>query len=79
MVPLRLFRSRYFSGANLLTLFLYSAMSGVLFFFPLDLIQVQGYSSTEAGAALLPFILLDVSCCRAGPADFLIAMAPGLR
>jgi len=58
MVPLRLFRSRNFSGANLLTLFLYSALTGMLFFFPLDLIQVQGYSPTEAGAALLPFILL---------------------
>src|SRR6266481_1646938 len=58
MVPLRLFRSSNFSGANLLTLFLYSALSGVLFFFPLDLIQVQGYSPTEAGAALMPFILL---------------------
>jgi MFS family permease len=58
MVPLGLFRSSNFSGANLLTLFLYSALSGMLFFFPLDLIQVQGYSPTEAGAALLPFILL---------------------
>ena len=58
MVPLGLFRSRNFSGANLLTLFLYSALNGMLFFFPLDLIQVQGYSPTEAGAALLPFILL---------------------
>jgi EmrB/QacA subfamily drug resistance transporter len=58
MVPLLLFHSRNFSGANLLTLFLYSALSGMLFFFPLDLIQVQGYSPTQAGAALLPFILL---------------------
>ncbi len=58
MVPLHLFRSRNFSGANLLTLFLYAGLSGMLFFFPLDLIQVQGYSPTEAGAALLPFILL---------------------
>jgi predicted MFS family arabinose efflux permease len=58
MVPLRLFRSRNFSGANLLTLFLYAALSGIFFFFPLNLIQVQGYSPTEAGAALLPFILL---------------------
>jgi EmrB/QacA subfamily drug resistance transporter len=58
MLPLSLFRSRSFSGANLLTLFLYSALSGMLFFFPLDLIQVQGYTPTEAGAALLPFILL---------------------
>jgi MFS family permease len=58
MVPLHLFRSRNFSGANLLTLFLYTAMSGMMFFFPLNLIQVQGYSPTQAGAALLPFILL---------------------
>src|SRR6202035_3484074 len=58
MLPLSLFRSRSFSGANLLTLFLYSALSGTLFFFPLDLIQVQGYTPTQAGAALLPFILL---------------------
>ena len=57
MVPLGLFRSRNFSGANLLTLFLYSALNGMLFFFPLDLVQVQGYSPTEAGAALLPLIL----------------------
>jgi MFS family permease len=58
MLSLDLFRSRTFVGANLLTLFLYTALSGVLFFFPLNLIQVQGYSATEAGAALLPFILL---------------------
>jgi EmrB/QacA subfamily drug resistance transporter len=58
MLPLDLFRSRDFAGANLLTLFLYTALSGVLFFFPLNLIQIQGYSPTEAGAALLPFILL---------------------
>jgi len=58
MVPLRLFRSKNFSGANLLTLFLYAALSGVFFFFPLNLIQVQGYPATQAGAALLPFILL---------------------
>jgi len=58
MVPLHLFRSRNFTGANLLTLFLYSALGGVFFFFPLNLIQVQSYSPTAAGAALLPFILL---------------------
>jgi EmrB/QacA subfamily drug resistance transporter len=58
MLPLRLFRSRTFSGANLLTLFLYAALSGVLFFFPMNLIEVEGYSATQAGAALLPFIVL---------------------
>jgi MFS family permease len=53
-----LFRSRMFSGLNLLTLFLYGALSGLLFFLPLNLIQVQGYSATAAGGAMLPFILL---------------------
>jgi EmrB/QacA subfamily drug resistance transporter len=58
MVPLFLFRNRNFSGANLLTLWLYAALGGGLFFFPLNLIQVQGYSATAAGAALLPFVLI---------------------
>ena len=58
MVPLYLFRSRDFLAANLLTFFLYTALNGVFFFFPLNLIQVQGYSPAEAGGALLPFILL---------------------
>ncbi len=58
MLPLGLFRERTFAGANLLTLFLYTALNGLLFFFPLNLIQVQHYSATEAGAALLPLILV---------------------
>jgi len=58
MLPLKLFRSTNFSGANLLTLFLYTALSGMFFFLPLNLIQVQGYSATAAGAAILPFILI---------------------
>ncbi len=58
MVSLHLFRSRDFSGANLLTFLLYAPLGGILFFFPLDLIQVQHYSATQAGAALLPLILL---------------------
>jgi EmrB/QacA subfamily drug resistance transporter len=58
MMPLALFRSRSFSGANLLTLLLYAALGGALFFLPFNLIQVQGYSATAAGAAFLPFILL---------------------
>jgi predicted MFS family arabinose efflux permease len=58
MVPLTVFRSRSFSGANLLTLFLYAAVGIFFFLFPLNLIQVQGYSATETGAAVLPLILL---------------------
>jgi len=57
MLPLILFRSRTFTGANLLTFLLYGALGGTLFFLPLNLIQVQHYSATAAGAALLPFIL----------------------
>ena len=58
MIPLQLFRSRAFTGANLLTLLLYAALGGGLFFLPLNLIQVQGYSTTAAGAALLPLVVL---------------------
>ncbi len=64
MVPLKLFRSRTFSGANFLTLFLYSALGIFFFVFPMNLIQVQGYSATKAGAAALPVILLMFSLSR---------------
>jgi EmrB/QacA subfamily drug resistance transporter len=58
MVPLKLFESGSFSGANLLTLFLYAAIGIFFFLFPLNLIQVQEYSATAAGAAVLPLIVL---------------------
>jgi EmrB/QacA subfamily drug resistance transporter len=58
MIPLALFESRSFSGANLFTLFLYAALGIFFFLFPMNLIQVQGYSPTAAGAAALPLILL---------------------
>jgi EmrB/QacA subfamily drug resistance transporter len=58
MVPLKLFQSASFSGANLLTLFLYAALGIFFFLFPLNLIQIQKYSATATGAASLPMILL---------------------
>ncbi|NJK79890.1 MAG: MFS transporter [Chloroflexaceae bacterium] len=58
MFPLYVFKSRTFSGANLLTLLLYFALGGSLFFLPFNLIQVQGYTATAAGAAFLPFPVL---------------------
>lgn len=64
MLPLELFRSKNFTGANLLTLFLYAALGVEMFFFPLNLIQVQHYSATAAGAALIPFIILMFSLSR---------------
>jgi len=64
MVSLRLFRSRNFAGANLLTLFLYASLGGLMFFFPLDLIQIQHYTATQAGAAFLPFVAIMFGLSR---------------
>ena len=58
MMPLALFGSRAFSGANLLTLFLYAALAGGLFFVPMNLMQVHGFTATQAGAAMIPSVLL---------------------
>lgn len=64
MMPLGLFRSRTFAGVNLLTFLLYASLSGSLFFLPFNLIQVQSYSTTAAGAALLPFVLVMFALSR---------------
>ncbi len=64
MLPLGLFRSSTFSGANLLTLLLYAALGGTLFFLPFNLIRVQGYPPTAAGAANLPFVLIMFTLSR---------------
>ena len=55
MMPLALFRSSSFVGLTLLTFLLYGALGALLVLVPYLLIQVGGYSATEAGAALLPF------------------------
>jgi predicted MFS family arabinose efflux permease len=64
MMPLSLFRSRNFSGANLLTLLLYAGLGGSLYFFPFVLIQVHGYSATAAGSAFLPFVIITFFMSR---------------
>lgn len=64
MMPLTLFASRTFGGANGLTFLLYAALGGALYFFPFNLIQVQGYGSTAAGAAFLPMILIMFGLSR---------------
>jgi len=56
IVPFSLFRSRAFTGANVLTLLLYAALSAATFLLPFNYIQVQGYTPAEAGAAFLPFV-----------------------
>jgi EmrB/QacA subfamily drug resistance transporter len=80
MVPLALFRSRTFAGANLLTMFLYAALGAALFFVPFNLIQVQGYAPAAAGASLLPLVLLMAAlspragalAARIGPRPLLV-------
>ena len=54
MLPLALFKSRSFVGLNLLTFLLYGALGVLLVAVPFVLIEVDGYSATAAGAALLP-------------------------
>ena len=58
MMPLSLYRSTTFSGANLLTLALYFGLNGALFFLPYELIARHGYKAAEAGATLLPMSLI---------------------
>ena len=64
MLPLALFASGTFRGANALTLFLYAALAGGLFFLPMNLIQVQGFSATAAGAATLPLVVILFALSR---------------
>jgi EmrB/QacA subfamily drug resistance transporter len=68
MIPLGLFRNRTFAATNLLTLFLYAALSAVFFFLPFVLIQARGYSPAASGAALLPLVLIVSSGSRAAGA-----------
>jgi len=58
MLPLSIFRSRQFSGANLTTLVVYGALSGALLLLVLQLQTVMGYSALEAGASLFPLTIL---------------------
>jgi len=64
MVPLQLFSNKMFSGANLLTLFLYAALTCAMLFLTLNMVQVQGYSQLQAGLTLLPFSILLVTISR---------------
>ncbi|MBO0685610.1 MAG: DHA2 family efflux MFS transporter permease subunit [Candidatus Dormibacteraeota bacterium] len=63
LLPLGLFRSRQFTGANLVTLVVYAALGGALFLLPIQLQQVAHYTPLESGVALLPvtFIMLLLS------------------
>ncbi len=64
MMPLSLFQSRNFTGANLLTMLLYAGLGGALYFLPFLLIQVHGYSATAAGSSFLPFTIITFLISR---------------
>lgn len=64
MVPLHLFKNKTFTGANLLTFFLYSGLFVAMLFLTLNMVQMQGYSQLQAGLTLLPFTALIVLLSR---------------
>ncbi|MBV9402896.1 MAG: MFS transporter [Candidatus Eremiobacteraeota bacterium] len=83
MMPLRFFASSAFAGANAYTLLLYAGLGGGMFFIPFDLINVQHYSPTAAGAAMLPMIVIlflfsrysGAAQAKVGPRILLVAGA----
>ena len=64
MMPLALFADKTFSGANLLTFFLYAGLGGGMLFLSLNLVQIQGYSQLESGLTFLPFTVLMILLAR---------------
>jgi EmrB/QacA subfamily drug resistance transporter len=57
MLPLELFRDVTFSAANAMTLVVYAALGGILFFLVIELQTVSGYGALAAGVATLPVTL----------------------
>lgn len=64
MMPLQLFANLTFSGANLLTFFLYAGLGAGMLFLSLNLVQVQGYDQMQSGLTFLPFTVLMVLLAR---------------
>lgn len=58
MMPLSVFRSRQFSGANGVTFAVYGALGGILFLLSLVLQGALGYSPLAAGAATVPITVI---------------------
>jgi len=85
MMPLALFNNQTFTGANLLTFFLYAGLGAGMLFMGLNMVQVQGYSQLQSGLTFLPFTILMVTIARFagaladkyGPRLFLIC-GPGI-
>jgi EmrB/QacA subfamily drug resistance transporter len=64
MMPLQLFGNLTFSGANLLTFFLYAGLGAGMLFLSLNMVQVQGYSQLQSGLTFLPFTIMMITIAR---------------
>jgi EmrB/QacA subfamily drug resistance transporter len=64
ILPFELFADRAFTGINVMTFLLYGALGGLFYFLPFVMIQVDGYSATFTGLAMLPFLALIVVLSR---------------
>jgi MFS family permease len=65
LLPLSMFRSSQFVGANLVTLAVYTGLGGTLFLLALQLQLSLGYSALAAGVAILPFTFVMLVLSRA--------------
>jgi hypothetical protein len=68
MLPLGLFASRPFSVANVASFFLYGGLAGLFFLLPIQLQVTSGYTTLEAGLALLPLTVLTLALSAQGGA-----------
>jgi EmrB/QacA subfamily drug resistance transporter len=60
MLPLELFKSGTYTGANLVILLVALAMFGIFFFMSLYMQNILGYSAVQTGAAFLPMTILII-------------------
>ena len=68
MMPPRLFARRQIAGVNALTLLLYFALAGAIFFLPSTLIRADGWSAAKAGSIFLAFTAVLAILSRLGGA-----------
>ncbi len=79
MVPLACSGSRQFSGANVVTLFVYAALGATTFLLVVHLQEDLGYSALEAGASLLPDDRADARSSRRARPRWRNASGPACR
>lgn len=67
LIPLQIFQNQLVAGSNAVTILLYFALNGIIFFVILNIQQIQGYTPTAAGLSLLTFsLIIAVFASQAG-------------